>query len=320
VGFCVFGMALARGLQIRKLCSDGCNLGCTLFLSLTYFHSFGHYFRLPIGTQLARSAQAQGDPPPEALVKISCILEKLRKSNKRYRTLQTPKALCGKVANVVIWEESYWELVTKHVPVGCFVRLRNVDVRRWKDNEFRSLMVHDKSWLNPIPDESIEIQGLLQDHNKRMLRNEYNADSGLLPPSIPTTTSTTQNKRNRSLLGQGLRGFAKFLGVSSFVGPVNLGETYPDFDSSLQPFCKRSSDGSSFVYQFAVTLYDHSGKLDVIVNNSAGENIIGMPASTAVGKSRGTKPIQSDLKWMAKVMRTNVDGVEYFVLVDISEA
>jgi hypothetical protein len=95
---------------------------------------------------------------------------------------------------------------------------------------------------------------------------------------------------------------------------------YPEFDRSLQPFCKRSSDGSSFVYQFAVTLYDHSGKLDVIVNNSAGENIIGMPASTAVGKSRGTKPIQSDLKWMAKVMRTNVDGVEYFVLVDISEA
>lgn len=288
-----------------------------------YSNSSNYCFRLPVNTVLARRTQAQGDPPPGALAKISSMLDKLRKSNERYGTLQTPKALCGKVANVVIWEETFWELVTQHVQVGCFVRLRNVDVCPWKDNNFASLRVHDKSWLNPLPEESIEIFWLLQAHNKRMRRNEFNPSSGVLPNSIPSTTSNTKStKRSKQRLGAKLREFAESAEQSTFVGLVSLGDTLPKFENSLKAFCKQSSDGSSFVYQFAVALNDKSGKLDVIVKDSAGASIIGMSASVAVGTSsrRRTELFQPDQKWMAKVMRTNIDGVDYFVLVDISKA
>ena len=51
--------------------------------------------------------------------------------------LEIPEAVCGKVANVVIWESAHWDLIRSHVPIGTFIRLRNVDVKRWNDNLFR---------------------------------------------------------------------------------------------------------------------------------------------------------------------------------------
>lgn len=49
-----------------------------------------------------------------------------------------PVALCGSVANVVVWEKSHWDLIEKHIPVGTFLRLRNVHIpQRWQGNEFR---------------------------------------------------------------------------------------------------------------------------------------------------------------------------------------
>lgn len=44
-----------------------------------------------------------------------------------------------------------------------------------------ALMVHSKSWLSPLPDQTYEIRTLLQEHNQRMLRKEFNPSSGLLP-------------------------------------------------------------------------------------------------------------------------------------------
>ena len=110
--------------------------------------------------------------------------------------------------------------------------------------------------------------------------------------------------------------------VGSFVGTVNLVETVPVYESSLTPFCKQSPDGSTFVYCFAVTIVDSSAKLDVLVNDSAGEKIIGMPASMAVGTTRrkDLQLVQPDVEWVAKLMTLTVNGMIFHVLVDISEA
>lgn len=271
--------------------------------------------RLPIRTQLARNTQREGDPPPESLVKISGILENLNLSEE----METPKALCGKVSNVWIWEESFWDLVTNHVQVGAFIRLRNVDARRWRDHDFRSIMVNAKSWLYPIPGESYEVRSLLTEHNKRMLRSEYNPHSGLLPLSQIPPPIVNYGTSDR--LGYGLASYASNP-VGSFVGTVNLVETVPVYESSLTPFCKQSPDGSTFVYCFAVTIVDSSAKLDVLVNDSAGEKIIGMPASMAVGTTRrkDLQLVQPDVEWVAKLMTLTVNGMIFHVLVDISEA
>jgi hypothetical protein len=79
--------------------------------------------------------QADGEPPPEALIKIASTVKKLQRHDQT-QSLVIPKALCGKVVNVIIWEDSHWKLITESVPVGCFIRLRHVDVRKWKNNPF----------------------------------------------------------------------------------------------------------------------------------------------------------------------------------------
>mmetsp|Transcript_39941 Transcript_39941/g.96365 ORF Transcript_39941/g.96365 Transcript_39941/m.96365 type:complete len:1004 (-) Transcript_39941:2686-5697(-) len=273
---------------------------------------------LPMQLVAARHAQRKGDPPPEALKKISDVIGALVAANGvqdvHKKGWQPPKALCGKVANAVVWEETYWDMIQKNLSVGSFVRMRNVEVRPWKYNGIMSIMVTDRSWLTPIPDESLEIGDLLRDHDMRVKRNEYNPDSGILPPS------KVENKRRKDDIGKELVSFASNPEVASFVGLVKLGETYPKYDWDLKPFCKLSSDGSTFAYQFAITLSDESGTIDVIVNNSSGEAIIGTPASLAVGTTKRKRKhiIDPKTKWMAKVMKVTHEGIEYFVLVDIS--
>jgi hypothetical protein len=70
-----------------------------------------------------------GDPPSEALVAISKICE-VRTGQGRQPPLTAPERLCGRVVNVVIWEETHWEIIVRHeVAVGGFIRLRNVGER-----------------------------------------------------------------------------------------------------------------------------------------------------------------------------------------------
>lgn len=43
--------------------------------------------------------------------------------------IDPPKRLCGRVVNIVIWEESHWELVQKAKECfgeGKFVRVKNI--------------------------------------------------------------------------------------------------------------------------------------------------------------------------------------------------
>ena len=303
-----------------------------------------------IDTLLSHAALSNGDPPAEAMVQISSIIEKLEDAG--MVKLDTPKAACGKVANVLVWEETHWKLITEHIPVGCFVRLRNVEVRRWKGNDFRcrftllslskylchcqtssltarfplpALFVHSKSWLTPLPDLAHEIRVLLEEHNKRMAREEYNPQSGLLPSNpIPM-----QLDKSRALpaLGDGLSDFVWDTNSGKFVGIVRILESQPHFRGSYKPFCHENS--GSFEYRFSVHLADASQQITALVSNTAAEKIIGMPASVAVGRKK--KPnlaiIDPDTLWMAKIQSLHFAGESpdspeerYFLLLDLSEA
>jgi hypothetical protein len=161
-----------------------------------------------VKTYFQQQAETNGDPPPEALDRIVKIVQKLIESNED--NLAIPLSFCGRVANALIWEEGHWELIREHIQVGTFIRLRNVDIRRWQSGHFRckssslmvhtfllvyhlsdvgnaspcaALMVHSKTWLTPIPSQSFEVRQLLKAHNHRVLRQEYNPKSGILPRS-----------------------------------------------------------------------------------------------------------------------------------------
>jgi hypothetical protein len=117
-------------LQIRKF-------SCRMTHFLHCFQAFSFPVsacRPPVETIVTQNARGWGDPPPAAVSKVASIAQRLQTTN---YSMKLPKALCGKVSNVVIWEDPHWALVTEHAPVGTFLRLRNIDVRRWQQNQFR---------------------------------------------------------------------------------------------------------------------------------------------------------------------------------------
>lgn len=103
--------------------------------------------RPPVQTIVTQSVRGRGDPPSDAVFKVASIAQGLQASDS---SMKIPKALCGRVANVVIWEDQQWALVREHAPVGTFLRLRNVDVRRWQKNTFRCKFVISSTPTNPV--------------------------------------------------------------------------------------------------------------------------------------------------------------------------
>jgi hypothetical protein len=83
---------------------------------------------------MTQQSANRGDPPAEALEKVVKIIQELRESN---NIVEIPLSFCGRVSNVLIWEEAHWTLIKEHAAVGTFLRLRNVDIRQWKHNNFR---------------------------------------------------------------------------------------------------------------------------------------------------------------------------------------
>ena len=72
---------------------------------------------------------------PRAIEKVISTAQKLQAS---IETMEIPISLCGRVSNVVVWEKSHWALIHKHIPVGTFLRLRNVHIPlKWESNNFR---------------------------------------------------------------------------------------------------------------------------------------------------------------------------------------
>jgi hypothetical protein len=184
-----------------------------------------------------------------------------------------------------------------------------------------ALMVHSKSSLSPLPDETYEVRVLLEEHNKRMARNEYNPESGLLP-HMPSPLAN--EKRAPPGLGDGLADFASDPSGQKYVGVVQLLKSVPAFQGNFRPFCKPSQDGAGFMYRFAVALADESTHVMAIVSDSVGEKIIGMPASVAVGSRRKRDDVaifDSDTPWMARLQSIEIpEGGRFFVLTGLSEA
>ena len=108
-----------------------------------------------------------------------------------------------------------------------------------------AFMVHDKSWLSPLPDEAFEVRSLLEAHSSRMLVHEYNPNSGLLP--LPRAAITRIEEGRQGNLSSSLALYTSNP-IGFHVGIVNIVDTIPAYDSSLRPFCKLRPDGTTFVY------------------------------------------------------------------------
>ena len=65
-----------------------------------------------------------GDPPVEAIVQLSKVVQEIQKKDETFR-IAPPQSLCGRVMNVFVWEETQWSYVKATCRVGGFLRIRN---------------------------------------------------------------------------------------------------------------------------------------------------------------------------------------------------
>ena len=299
---------------------------------------------------------ANGDPPAAALVEIAHVVKKLQfiRQNPEFTP---PKALTGRVVNVAIWEESHWDLVQEACRVGSFIRLRNVRDGRLPNSDFRCLLVIHKSSLTPLPNLTYEVVRLLENHNSRILRNEpLNPQSGLLPlnwestdvlmdvraipapvspPAPPTAQPPAQSSAQQpdpasteaSEIRDRLEDFVGAPAGSRFSGSAHVVGLIPSRSqlsaTGLEQICVGDDNGQPR-FVFAVRLKDDLGfEVDVIVdddnNNSVGQILVGMSASSALQNSSGAlynlhRMIQEKETRKAVVWSMEYNGSKFFVL------
>lgn len=206
-------------------------------------------------------------------------------------------------------------------------------------------MVHSKSWLSPLPDQTCEIRTLLQEHQKRVERNEYNVASGLLPTIINQATRKTSGdhlhaSRYSLRLGSGLKEFASRVTTPkviqhrqhpmtkgktqlefSYTGVVRLVEpTLPQFMGNLQVYCIHHKN-STPTYRCAMTVTDESSmSIQVIVPHHLAERIFGVPATVAArGNHLRAAPYDTSAAWDVSLCSALKNGRRYFIMTEIEK-
>jgi len=95
----------------------------------------------PLGDNvLHNSDMVFGDPSPEAIDSVAQVINIVNEDREEEDKLELPEALCGRVINLTVWEDSHWNFIsdgrigsnlssTAAVRPGQWIRLRNVSVR-----------------------------------------------------------------------------------------------------------------------------------------------------------------------------------------------
>jgi hypothetical protein len=281
-------------------------------------------YRLPLASAAAGAAVKNGDPPCEALQSIASVIESMKSADVDNRNdtalLEPPKCLCGRVANVAIWEEPHWDLVREVLRVGSFIRLRNVHDGRMYDGllckfncrmpstdamfltpltELLGLMVSSKSWLTPLPNNTFEIRELLKEHQQHVFRKDpFNPQSGVLPldgeaapaaamvpAQVPMdieepSMDIAQDDRPATVAASSIARCISEAAPSSFQVKFRITGTIPSAQG-LRDLCRTGPSENEIHYQFAVHISDETGEINAIVPNEIGEVMFHRAASDA---------------------------------------
>ena len=244
------------------------------------------------------------DPPSEALLCINKIIHAVNKVNNQ-EILTAPKKLSGRVVNVAIWESSGWEFIQKQIAVkniyvGKFVRLRNVKEGTLPNSSTRALMLHEKSFLTPLPDYTFEVLEVLRTHNDRIQRNElYNERCGILPIHVPDKEPINDElsplKKRQNLISSYSSSLAECIAKyedGPFQVKATVVKSFPLLnlnkaeDFCLSPLCIRSQETGRYVYQFAVCLKEAGNELEAIVSDQVAQTLFGISAADLTSTSK----------------------------------
>jgi len=207
------------------------------------------------------------------------------------------------------------------------------------------LSLDAKASLTPLPNYTFEIKRLLAEHNTRIVQNhEFNPNSGYLPLVIKKDLGIQRNLqwyRNKFLDDNNV---CTLLQCMTGKVPCNfkvrfiIKRVFPPFDKEnsgmialcveKKPKINEGRDAENKIYQFAMRIFDSTSEMDIIVPNSAGQQLIGISSKDLFSETNTHKrksqhqdtidilsySIETSIVYIGTIQSFMVDGAKYFVL------
>lgn len=308
--------------------------------------------KLPIATAEANEAVLHGEPPSAVIGCLATLVHEMDEEGED--PIEPPKSLCGKVANLAIWEDPHWDLVMKTLRPGKFVRLRNISQGELFPG-LEILMVQSKSWLTPVPDKTFEVRQLLREHDERILRGDpFNPQSGVMPLEETDLMQAFQGVNGMS--GNGVTAAPSSPAVVAAIGagqilhdaeelrpdtikkcisepsPMILTPSFritkvaPNTDDKvgLRDLCVIRNNGVRR-YQFVIYLEDDTAEIEALGEDLVGLALFGINADAAysLDPHEASKLVDSirqpNCLWSGVIRSVEVNGAKFFVLLSVSK-
>jgi hypothetical protein len=169
----------------------------------------------------------------------------------------------------------------------------------------KALMVHSKTWLTPLPDDNFEIRVLLEKHNDRVLRKEYNPASGLLP---------TVN-----LGGTELTKFVKQQSLGEFTGPVRIVKILPELFGLQLKAALQECDLKTTI---CISIADRSGSTTTLASKKVRKKLLSILLGNNRPESAWSENVFFNQVFLATIrsVASNAEKERYFVLASLVES
>jgi hypothetical protein len=161
-----------------------------------------------------------------------------------------------------------------------------------------AIMVHSKTWLTPLPDQTFEVRVLLEEHNNRVIRREYNPRSGLL-------------SNNANLSVNGLRVFLDREELGSYTGLVKV-KLFPE--DMTQELLKEKLETTYPRAPILFSVTDQSESVIVMASDHIREKLRGI----VFGSDTRNEFLNSNRYFSAKLRSVEWDSEKYIVLIDVT--
>lgn len=219
----------------------------------------------------------------------------------------------GVSSKIVVWEEATWDLVTKMLKIGKFIRLRNAQEGVWHENGMRCLFIQSKTWLTPLPDATYEVFDLLLEHNCRTVHERINPQSGILPIEREKETDSSSSSTIFTLAQALSKPISSRLTVVA-----RIIQTVPKASSGNDIIKLLRNEDGDRNFRFAVKFGDESAELDAVVSNTAGESIFRMAALEACQRQDVAfgflkRAIDEQSRWRVEIHVVSFRGAKFFV-------
>lgn len=179
-------------------------------------------------------------------------------------------------------------------------------------------MVHSKTWLTPVPNQNHEVRSLLEAHNHRVLRGDYNTTAGILRGSNQrqnSQQSSTTLHTNNGVETACLKNFVDQENVGKFSGTVSVKLVTERPCQAVLMATLEQNPGLRNPIVF--TIKDKSVSVMALASEKTRQKLHQILSHPENGENVWKDLSRSDPKYSTTIRSVDLNHHRYFVLTDM---